>query len=105
MVNKTTTKSIIVSDIGEAPSQNAINNYIKLDKKLNSWLQPRLCCPDVVEVTLDVFTCCANKTCGKIVEVITDETTAICLQCNTSMKLSALVYFIVIYHLKNKDII
>lgn len=36
MVNKTTTKSIIVSDNGGAPSQNAINNYIKLDKKLNS---------------------------------------------------------------------
>ena len=70
----TTTKSIAISDEGGVPytlPQDAINNCIILDKKLNNPLHSKLCFPEVVAVTLDVFSGCTNKACGKLVAVVT----------------------------------
>lgn len=59
-----------------------------LKEKLNSRLKPKLCCPEVVAVTLHVFPVCMNKACGKLIVVIQDEATTTCLQCNTTTKVS-----------------
>ena len=54
----TTAKSTIVSDERGVPytlPYDAITNLIELDKKCNSRLHRKLCCPEVAAVALDVF--------------------------------------------------
>ena len=53
-----TAKSTIVSDERGVPytlPYDAITNLIELDKKCNSRLYRKLCCPEIAAVALDVF--------------------------------------------------
>ena len=60
--------------------QEAINNYIELDKKLYSQLQPKLFCSKVIAITLYVFPSCMKKACSELVIAIPDEAISTCLK-------------------------
>ena len=51
-------------------------------------LHPKICCPEVVSVTLNVFPGCTNIACGRPVVVISDQPSTSCQQCNTAVKVS-----------------
>ena len=83
----TTTKLITVSKeraVTFTLSQDAINNYAKLDKQLNNRLQSKLCCPEIVAVVLNIFSDCTNKACTK--PVVLYENTTTCLKFKTTMR-------------------
>ena len=61
---------------------------MELNKQLKNCLHPKICCPEVVSVTLDVFPGCTNIPCGRPVAVIPDQPSTACQQCNTTMKVS-----------------
>ena len=85
----TTTRATIVTSEGLVSftlPQDAVTTYLKLNKQLKNRLHPKICCPEVVSVTPDVFPGCTNITCGRIVFVIPDQPSTSCQQCNTKMK-------------------
>ena len=61
---------------------------MELNKQSKNSLQPKICCPEVVSVTLDVFPGCTNIACGRPFAVIPDQLSIACQQCNTTMKVS-----------------
>ena len=67
---------------------DAVTTYMELNKQLKNCLHPKICCPEVVSVTLYVFPGCKNIACGRPVVVIPDEPSTSCQQCNTTMKVS-----------------
>ena len=87
----TTTRATIVS--GEGPvsfmmhllPQDAVRTYVELNKQLKNHLHPKICCPEVVSVTLDVFPGCTNIACGRPVVAIPDQPSTSCQQGNTTM--------------------
>ena len=87
----TTTRATIVSSEGPVSftlPQDAVTTYMELNKQLKNRLHPKICCPKVVPVTLDVFPGCTNIACGRPVVVIPDQPSTSCQQCNTTMKVS-----------------
>ena len=87
----TTTKATIVSS--EVPvsftlPQDAVTTYMELNKQLKNHLHPKICCPEVVSVTLDVFPGCKNIACGRPVVAIPDQPSTSCQQGNTTMRVS-----------------
>ena len=62
----TTTKFTIIST-EDGPASftvpNDIGNYVETE--LHKRLHPKLCCPELASVTLDVFPGCTNKNCSK----------------------------------------
>ena len=87
----TTTKATIVSS--EVPvsftlPQDAVTTYMELNKQLKNRQHPKICCPEVVSVTLDVFPGCTNIMYGRPVVAIPDQPSTLYQQCNTTMKVS-----------------
>ena len=87
----TTTRATIISSEGPVPftlPQDAVTAYMELKKQLKNRLHPKICCPEVVSVTLDVFPGCTNIACERPVVTIPDQSSTLCPQCNTTMKVS-----------------
>ena len=87
----TKTRATIIPSEGPvsfALSQDAVTTYMELNKQLKNCLHPKTCCPEVVSVTLDVFSGCTNIACRRPVVVIPDQPSTLCQQCNTAMKMS-----------------
>ena len=87
----TTTRATIVSSEGTVSftlPQDAVTTYMKLNKQLKNRLQPKICCPEVVSVTLDVFPGCTNIVYGRPVVAVSDQPSTSCEECNTTMKVS-----------------
>ena len=87
----TTTRATIISSEGPVPftlPQDAVTAYMELKKQLKNRLHPKICCPEVVSVTLDVFPGCTNIVYGRPVVAVSDQPSTSCEQCNTTMKVS-----------------
>ena len=87
----TTTKATIVPSEGPVSftlPQDAVTTYMELNKQLKNHLHPKICCPEVVSVTLDVFPGCTNIACGRPVVAIPDQPSTSCQQGNTTMRVS-----------------
>ena len=87
----TTTRATIVSSEGLVsftPPWDAVTTYVELNKQLKNRLHPKICCHEVVSVTLDVFPGCTNIACGRPVVVTPDQSFNSCQQCNTTVKVS-----------------
>ena len=87
----TTTRATIVSSEGPVSftlPQNAITTYMELNKQLKNRLHPKIFCPEVVSVILDVSPGGTNIACGRPVVVIPDQPSTSCQQCDTTMKVS-----------------
>ena len=83
-----TTRATIVSSERAVPftlPQDAVTIYMELNKQLRNRLHPKICCPEVVSVTLDVFPGCINIACGRPVVAILDQPSTSCQQCNTTI--------------------
>ena len=67
----TTTRATIVSSEGPVLTllQDAVTTYLELNKQIKNRLHPKICCPKVVSVTLDVFPGCTNIACGRPVVI------------------------------------
>ena len=59
----TTTKATMVSREGPVSftlPQDAVTTYMELNRQIKNRLHTKICCPEVVSVTLDVFPVCAK---------------------------------------------
>ena len=91
----TTTRATIVSSQGPVSftlPQDIVNTYMELNKQLKNPPRLKICYPEVVSVTLDVFPGCTNIACGRPVVVIPDQPSISCQKCNTMMKVSKCPY-------------
>ena len=59
-----------------------------LSKQLKNCLHPKICCSEVVSVTLDVLPGCKNIRCGRPVVAIPDHPSTSCQKYKTTMKVS-----------------
>ena len=87
----TTTRATIASSEGPVSftlPQDAVTTYMELNKQLKNCLHPKICCPEVVSVILDVFPGYTNIACRRPVVVIPDQPSTSCKQFNTTMKVS-----------------
>ena len=76
----TITRATIVS--------SEVTTYMELNKQLKNCLHPKICCPEVVPVTLDVFLGCTNIACKRPVVVFPDQPSPSWQQYSTTMKVS-----------------
>ena len=79
----TTTRATMVSSEGPVSftlPQDAVTTHMELKKQLKNSLHPKICCPEVVSVTLDVFAGCTNIACGRPVFVIPHQPSTSCQQ-------------------------
>ena len=64
------------------------STYMELNKQHKNRLHPKICCPEVISVTLNVFPGCTNIACGRPVLVIPDQPSTSCQLCHTTVKVS-----------------
>ena len=72
-------------------SNDIVNSYVENLKQLRDRLNPKLCCPEVSAVTVELISGCNNKNCLQPVVVIQGEPTITCMNCNSMMKIDKLL--------------
>ena len=90
-LNFKATRAVIVSSEGPVSftlPEDAVTTYMDLNKQLKNCLHPKICCSEVVSVTLDVFPGCINIGCGRPVVAIRDHPSTSCQKWKTTMKVS-----------------
>ena len=69
-------------------ASSKVTTYMEFNKQLKNCLNLKICCPEVIPVTLDVFPGCANIVCGRPVVVCPDQLSTSWQQYSTTMKVS-----------------
>ena len=88
-----TTTAAISDEIEEMPilSDDVIEKYIDHKKEINIKVNPKICCPELVDTNLTVDAGCTNAKCGKPLDTVQGERIVTYMNCNNTTRVKKIL--------------
>ena len=61
-------------------------SYLDKDEEIKKMVNPKLCCPELLNIELDVFSGCTNKQCSKPLNLVPEAIIVTCHHCSLTMR-------------------